>query len=123
MTRRPTTQLQRAFAVFEKMNPQLGSAIDLADWMNVPQSCAYTYIARLKALVYIHRATEGARKHRAAWSAIYARPLYGLPVDEASGAVIVKRPPDDSRGKWRRYAREVLQTMGDELMADGAPKS
>jgi hypothetical protein len=112
MTRRPTTQLQRAFAVFEKMNPQLGSAIDLADWMNVPQSCAYTYIARLKALGSIEQ--RGGN---------HARPLYGLPVDEASGAVIVKRPPDDSRGKWRRYAREVLQTMGDELMADGAPKS
>lgn len=101
-----TTQLQRAFRIFEKMNPQPGSAVDLAQWMGVPMSCAYTYIARLKALGSI-----------VPMGGTHARPLYGLPRSEESGEVIVKRPPDDARGKWRRYAREVLNALGEELEA------
>lgn len=91
------------------MSPQLGSASDLAQWMNVPDYVAWSYLRRLKKL--------GSIVQRGGTT---ARPLYGLPVDEKTGDLVVKVPPDDARGKWRRYAREVLQSLDAELI--GAPK-
>lgn len=89
------TQLQRAFAVFQRMAPQPGTARDLACWMNVPVECGYFYVKALKALRCIERkgGSEG-------------RPLYGV-VEGASA------PPALPRGR-----RPRLRSLG--LLLEGA---
>ena len=76
------TQLQRAFAILERMSPQLASARDLADWMDVPIQCAYRYVQELKrrGCIEVAGGTVG-------------RPLY---------RTVRAPPPGETRGRPRR---------------------
>ena len=91
---RKRTHLQRAYKVFERLNPQLLGPRALAAVMNIDVPVAYNYIKRLKALKCIEQ--KGGTKRF---------PLYGL-------AASAKMPADDSRGRKPRLLARVLEVAG-----------
>jgi hypothetical protein len=93
------THLQRAYKVFERMQPQLFSARSLAAVMAIDVTTAYNYIKRLKALHCIEQ-QGGSGKI----------PLYGL----RAGATM---PADDSRG---RKPRHLLARVLEPIVSGGS---
>lgn len=84
---KPLTHLQRAFKVFEAMNPNPLSSSHLATIMVTTPGCAVLYIRRLREAGCVKRIGGSTRY-----------PLYGL----AESAVM---PPDDRRGGARSRGR------------------
>jgi hypothetical protein len=90
---RKHTHLQRAYRIFERMQPQLISARTLAALMITEIPSAYNYIKRLKALGCIEQKGGTGRV-----------PLYGL-VNNAT------MPAGDTRGRKRRIIDRVLEPI------------
>jgi hypothetical protein len=90
------THLQRAYKIFEQMNPQLLTARQLAALMCTWPNIAYKYVERLKRLNCIE-AKGGSGKV----------PLYGL-------AANARMPAGDSRG--RKPKREDVPFDADGVV-------
>jgi hypothetical protein len=92
------THLQRAYKIFESMNPQLLSARQLAALMCTWPNIAYKYIERLKRANCIQEKGGSGKV-----------PLYGLAENAAM-------PAGDSRGRKRKREPACIDAGAEHLV-------